>query len=158
MRVWRIVRSRFIESAFSGEGARLYAGRWNPVGVPVVYCTTSLPMAALDVFVHLQPRTAPSDLIAISAEVPVDPAEFAAKREHVQATLPADRNARNSESSRRYGAEWMRAGTSLFLPVPSVVICAEWNLLLNPEHPDVPGIRIGAAEPFAFDERMFASR
>jgi len=155
MQVWRIVRSRFVQSAFSGEGTRLYPGRWNPAGVPVVYTATSLPMAALEVFVHLQPRVEPRELVVVSAEIPVSAEEFAARKRQVQGTLPPDWYARKGEASQRYGAQWMRSGGSFFLPVPSVVIRGEWNLLLNPEHPDARSIRVGPAEAFTFDERMF---
>ncbi|OYY22581.1 MAG: hypothetical protein B7Y68_08115 [Thiotrichales bacterium 35-46-9] len=34
--VWRITTARFVTSAFTGEGARLYGGRWNPKGYPIV--------------------------------------------------------------------------------------------------------------------------
>jgi RES domain-containing protein len=155
MQVWHIVRARFVDSAFSGEGTRRYAGRWNPAGVPVVYVATSLPMAALEVFVHLQPRVEPGDLVAVFAEVPISPEELALSKKKVQETLPSDWMARKSESAQRYGADWMRSRNSLFLPVPSVVIRGEWNLLLNPEHPKARDIRIGSAKPFIFDERMF---
>lgn len=35
--VWRITDRRHVKDAFSGEGARLYGGRWNFPGTPVVY-------------------------------------------------------------------------------------------------------------------------
>nr|WP_244146076.1 RES domain-containing protein [Paraburkholderia caledonica] len=35
--VWRVVTQRYADTAFSGEGARLYGGRWNPKGVAMVY-------------------------------------------------------------------------------------------------------------------------
>ncbi len=41
-RVWRLVTARYAETAFSGEGARRYGGRWNPKGVPVIYTAGSL--------------------------------------------------------------------------------------------------------------------
>ena len=39
--VWRIVTARYAGTAFSGEGARLYGGRWNPMGVPMVYTAST---------------------------------------------------------------------------------------------------------------------
>ena len=38
---WRTTKSDYADTAFSGEGARLYGGRWNPVGVPAVYLSSS---------------------------------------------------------------------------------------------------------------------
>jgi hypothetical protein len=37
---WRIVKRRYASSAFDGEGARLYGGRWNSPGTPVVYSSS----------------------------------------------------------------------------------------------------------------------
>jgi RES domain-containing protein len=34
---WRIVKRRWAATAFDGEGARRFGGRWNAPGRPVVY-------------------------------------------------------------------------------------------------------------------------
>ena len=39
--VWRLVTDRFAATAFSGDGARLYGGRWNRKGVSLVYAAGS---------------------------------------------------------------------------------------------------------------------
>lgn len=41
---FRIVKQKFIPAAFSGEGARQFGGRWNPVGYPAVYTAESLAL------------------------------------------------------------------------------------------------------------------
>src|SRR5215472_5797811 len=56
---WRVCPARRAATAFDGEGARLYGGRWNPKNVRVVYCSSSLSLATLEAFVHFEPRTAP---------------------------------------------------------------------------------------------------
>src|SRR4051812_36546567 len=52
---WRIVKYRHAASAFSGEGARLFEGRWNSAGVAMVYCSEHVSLAALEILVHIQP-------------------------------------------------------------------------------------------------------
>src|SRR3954464_13539305 len=52
---WRIVKEKHAASAFSGEGARIFEGRWNSVGVRMVYCSEHLSLAALEILVHKQP-------------------------------------------------------------------------------------------------------
>jgi RES domain-containing protein len=155
MRVWRITRSPFAATAFSGDGARLYAARWNPVGVGMVYTSLSLPMAALETFVHLEPRVEPGDLVSIAAEVPIELDELDAMQKQMLARLPGDWREATGMHTRKIGEEWVRAEASLFLLVPSVVIADEWNLLINPAHPDANRIVVGKAKPFQFDERMF---
>ena len=54
---WRIVKERHVASAFSGEGARIFEGRWNSAGVRMVYCSEHISLAALEILVHTQPVT-----------------------------------------------------------------------------------------------------
>ncbi|HWQ54744.1 MAG TPA: RES family NAD+ phosphorylase [Bryobacteraceae bacterium] len=151
MRVWRLTARRHAKRAFSGEGARLYGGRWNPPGMAMVYTAGTLSLCALELFVHLDPGQLPDDLVAVSAEIPrgvrVDRLDTAA--------LPRDwRRYPAPESLHQIGVEWTTAGKSAVLAVPSAVIPAEMNYLLNPVHPQFALLRVEPASPFRFDPRM----
>ena len=50
---WRITKQKHAKSAFSGEGARIYGGRWNSPGTPIIYTAQSQALAVLEVLVHL---------------------------------------------------------------------------------------------------------
>ncbi|HTH19992.1 MAG TPA: RES domain-containing protein, partial [Candidatus Udaeobacter sp.] len=52
---WRIVRAARANSAFTGEGARIYGGRWNSRGTAVIYVSEHESLAALELLVHLTP-------------------------------------------------------------------------------------------------------
>ena len=136
IRVWRICRAVHAAEAFSGEGARRFGGRWNSRGVPMAYASTSLALAAIELFVHLEPNLAPDDLMAIRIS-----------------DLPPEW--RSGEPTRGIGDEWIGSRSSLALRVPSAPIPREWNILINPLHPRMAGMTIDAPEPFVFDERMF---
>lgn len=56
--VWRLVTARYADTAFSGEGARLYGGRWNRKGVAMVYTAGSQSLAMLEMLVQDQPLRA----------------------------------------------------------------------------------------------------
>jgi RES domain-containing protein len=151
MRFWRICRRRFAAGAANGEGARLYGGRWNSPGVRAVYASTSLPLAAIETFVNLEPNLLPSDLVSVQGEIP-DALEVG--RLDPKA-LPANWHATRDESLRRFGDEWIRDGQTVALLVPSAAIRGEWNLLLNPAHVGFRKVKFGEPVLFEFDARMF---
>lgn len=151
MRFWRICRRRYAAEAASGTGARLYGGRWNSRGVSVVYASTSLALAAVETFVNLEPNQAPSDLVSIEGDIP---AAAAVGRLEITA-LPRRWRESRDESLRPFGDDWIRGGESVALLVPSAAIHGEWNVLLNPVHPDFLKIGFKPPQPFHFDARMF---
>src|ERR1017187_10731162 len=70
MRFGRMCRLYYALAAASGEGARLYGGRWNSRGVRMVYASTSLALAAIETFVNLEPNLRPADLVSIEGVIP----------------------------------------------------------------------------------------
>lgn len=151
MRFWRICRRRYAAESASGEGARLYGGRWNSRGVRVIYASTSLALAAMETFVNLEPNLRPKDLVSIEGEIP-DALEIG--KLEVRA-LPANWHETRDESLRRFGDEWIRAARTVAVLVPSAAIRGEWNILLNPAHADFSKVKFQKPQPFEFDLRMF---
>lgn len=121
----------------------------------MVYASTSLALAAIELFVHLEPGQAPGDLVYLSALL----AEGEPARTIHSAELPpawwTDNAPAGDATTRDLGDAWIRAGSSLALLVPSVPIRAEWNVLVNPLHPRIGELQIDAPLPFVFDARMF---
>ncbi len=150
MYVWRLFPARFRDSAFTGVGGLYAARRWNHLGTPMVYTATSRALAALEFFVNLQPIEAPDDLLMAEAAIPD------ASVEAIDANLlPRNWRGLNNQRCRNLGSEWARSLRSLALKVPSAVVDGDWNVLLNPKHPDFGKVKIGPAKPFRYDERMF---
>lgn len=147
--VWRLVTTRFAGSAFSGEGARLYGGRWNRRGVPMVYAAGSQSLAMLEMLVQDEPLRA--RYVMIPARLPTN-----LKIERIAADqLPADwRSLAAREQLQNIGSDWAKRRSSAVLAVPSVVIPAESNYLLNPLHPSFAKITIGAPQEFITDLRL----
>ncbi len=156
MRFWRICRRRYASEAASGGGARLYGGRWNSRGVRMVYASTSLALAAVETFVNLEPNLRPADLVSIEGEIPetLEPETLEIDRLD-PALLPRTWYATRDESLRRFGDEWVNAGKTVALIVPSAAIRGEWNILLNPAHADFLKITLQEPRVFEFDVRMF---
>jgi RES domain-containing protein len=147
--VWRLLTARFAQSAFSGEGARLYGGRWNRKGVPMVYTAGSQSLAMLEMLVQDEPLRA--RYVMVTATLPKN-----LKIERVTlAQLPADwRDLGAREQLQAIGTDWAKRRSSSVLAVPSVVIPTETNYLLNPLHPSFARIAIGKPEEFVTDLRL----
>jgi RES domain-containing protein len=135
--VWRVVTQRYADTAFSGEGARLYAGRWNPKGLAL------LEMLVQDAPLHAR-------YVMIPARVPEQIVV------HIDQTiLPADwRELSARNDLQQIGATWIHAGTSAVLAVPSAVVPAEFNYLINPAHPDYALLEIGTRTEWLTDQRL----
>ena len=151
MLFWRICRRLYAAEAATGEGARLFGGRWNSPGVSMIYASTSLALAAIEVFVNLEPNLRPADLVSIEGDIPAA-VELDRLDEKV---LPARWRESRDESLRRFGNDWVRHRKSAALLVPSAAIRGEWNVLMNPAHPGFRAIQFRDPEPFEFDLRMF---
>lgn len=150
-KIWRICKARYADLAFTGRGAQRFGGRWNTPGVAMIYCSSSLALAAMELFVHLEPNLQPDDLVSISARLPQG--EPAQRLEPKQ--LPPRWWTDNFGPLRALGDKWIRGQSSLAMEVPSAAIRSEWNVLLNPLHPAISKLKIDAPQPFHFDPRMF---
>ena len=147
--VWRITTAAFARSAFSGEGARLYGGRWNPKGIPMVYTAANQSLALLEMLVQDQPLRARYVMIEarIASALTIDRVRLA--------DLPPDwRDIGAREKLQVIGAEWARKQSAAVLAVPSAIVPAEANYLLNPLHPDFKRIKVGNPSSVETDLRL----
>ncbi|HVH27206.1 MAG TPA: RES family NAD+ phosphorylase [Vicinamibacterales bacterium] len=153
MRVWRIASAEF--AAFDGEGGRRYGSRWTPRGLPVVFTSATLSLAALERFVNADTDLEPNNLLAIAVDIDVRVAIDTV----VVGDLPPDwRTYPPPPSLATIGERWLQQAKSAILSVPSVVIPAERNFALNPAHADFGRLTIHPSEPFSFDPRMWKAK
>lgn len=147
---YRIVRREFASSAFSGEGARRYGGRWNPPGYSMVYTADSIALATLELLVHL-PALPLHKYCYLKVEFDAKLIEYVSKQQ-----LPSQwfRYAQ-PRSTRALGTAWLKEQRSVVLAVPSAVVHDQMNYLLNPEHPRFGEITISKPKPYRLDRRLF---
>ncbi|TVP51172.1 MAG: RES domain-containing protein [Gemmatimonadales bacterium] len=149
---WRLAREPFQE--LDGEGARLYGGRWNSVGTPVVYASGTLSLAVLEMLVHVDPEDLPRDLVALRVEVAGKVSSHRVRPEE----LPDDwAEVPGHPACRELGDEWLANGKSLLLRVPSAIVWEEENVLVNPRHPEAEKLQVASVRPFRFDARLLRS-
>jgi len=148
---WRITTKREPGLAFDGEGARLYGGRWNRPGTRLVYGAEHLSLAALELFVHLDPEDAVRPMFRFRVELPDSSFERLSP-----SRLPANwRSYPTPDETAAIGTEWAQRGEALALAVPSAIIPEEHNILLNPVHAGFARLALHAGEPFSLDSRMW---
>jgi len=142
MRVWRVCRRPFAD--LSGEGARLYGGRWNSPGRPMVYAAESAALAVLEVRVHLDLdwRVLPDDYVLMAIETD---------------DLVAEALVESPVDSRAVGDEWLASGRTALLRAPSFIVPESANILVNPAHRDAARLAVASIRPFAFDARLWLS-
>lgn len=143
MIVYRLCKAAHI--ALDGEGARLWGGRWDSAGRPMVYTAATPSLAVLEILVHLDlpAELLPDDLRLLTIEVPDDALSYRLDAD------PADDAACLAQ-----GDAFLGAGEALSLRVRSVVVPQEWNILLNVRHADMGKVKIIATDPFQLDPRL----
>lgn len=150
MIVYRITQKEFAKD-LSGEGARLYGGRWNPKGYAVIYTSAYKSLAALEVLVHLRRSKPPPSFKIIKIQIP-DNSICELNYESYEA-LKWDDN--KPSELQNMGKNWLDETKYLVMAVPSRLITSESNYLINPLHPKMKVVKIVDDEYFTFDERFF---
>jgi RES domain-containing protein len=132
-------------------GGLRVSGRWHTRGGRIVYCAPNPATALLEVLVH--------------AEIDID--DIPVSLRYLEIEVPdsmvvhkIDDNAlgsawsTNLDTTRELGDEWLRTAQSALLAVPSAIVPATWNILINPLHADSTQIRITHIHEQAIDPRL----
>ena len=150
MIVFRICNTVY-SNDISGNGAKMYGGRWNNKGVPVLYTSSTRALAALEILVHISTNNVqPIDFSILSIflrENSIDEIPFTALKTEI------DKNGLNS-NFKFIGDNWIKSNSSLLLKVPSIVIPEEYNYLVNPLHKNFNKVKIVENKLFRFDNRL----
>jgi RES domain-containing protein len=146
MRLWRI--SDFDDLA--GLGGLVAPARWHSMRRPLVYLADHPASALIEVLVHLEvdrddlPATYQLLAVDIPDSVPHADAE----------ALPPDWRS-DGRITQQAGDDWLQAGATALLRVPSAIVPQAWNWLLNPRHSDAAQARVVEVTRVVFDPRLF---
>jgi len=150
MKSFRIAKNRYAKD-LSGMGSRKYSGRWNQKGTNMLYSSENISLAVLETLVHVDKANLPDDLQLVTLTFP----DSVSCLEINQKDLPQNwREYPASNNLAQMGSDWIDKAVSLLLKVPSVVIPAEKNILINPYHPEFRKVRIDEFKDFEFDDRF----
>jgi RES domain-containing protein len=151
---YRLVRRTRAKDAFTGEGSRLFGGRWTPKGWPAVYCSQHLSLCVLELRVNQDRFLAQEGYRSFTLTF---------HSTIVESLLLADapkgwdkpRPSSRLSAAQRFGQLWLLEKRSAVLRVPSAVLLQEINYILNPLHPDFTSIRITRPAPLRLDSRLW---
>ncbi|MEX2566560.1 MAG: RES family NAD+ phosphorylase [Cyclobacteriaceae bacterium] len=149
MKVYRIALTKYCDT--SGEGAKLYGGRWNLPRNPALYGGSSVSSSLLERL------TIDAELFSSERYVLYSVMEFDVPEEMVQiqnlGKLPSGWNAIPPKViSQEYGSNLLKSGLLCF-GVPSIVDPSSMNFIINPISEKFNSVRI-KVYPLQLDQRI----
>lgn len=147
MILWRVSN----HSTLDGSGGLSAAGRWHTAGRRIVYCAPNPATTLLEVLVHAKVdiENVPVGYRYLEIETPdalaIEDVDISALGRAWQTDL---------EATRRAGDEWLRSGRTALFRVPSVIVPATWNILMNPQHAESAQVRIVRVHSYRIDLRL----
>ncbi len=150
MIVYRIAKTGYIND-LTGAGARLNEGRWNKRGIGVIYTSESRALATVEYVVHVPISCVPTNLSIASIEIP----DKVKLRKIKISELPSNwRDYPSPDELAEIGTQWVLSNKTLVLRIPSAVVEHEFNILINPSHPDMNRVKISNIEDYKLDDRL----
>ena len=147
MTLWRISDHPELD----GAGGLLASGRWHTRGSRIVYCAPNPAGALVEMLVHIEIDSddLPDPLQYLEIEAPDDISTETVKTDALGRNWQA-----NPQATRRAGDEWLSSRRTALFSVPSVVVPATWNVLVNPEHPQSAKVRVRRIHSHGIDPRL----
>ncbi len=149
MLVYRVSRMKFAND-LTGEGARLFGGRWNNKMVACLYTSESRALAVLEYTVNVNIDDIPRALCIITLDIPDGPIKVLDETD-----LPGDwKRSPAPSSTKEFGSDLLLKAAEPIIKIPSAIIPGEFNYLLNPLHPDSNKFKLIEIVDFVYDVRI----
>ena len=150
MIVYRITNGIYKDD-ISGTGAKLNGSRWNTKGIPMLYTSTHISLAVLEMIVNTQFKDYSIELELLFIKLPEEESFKEIKLIKIKENWKED-----FTYTKFIGDEFVKQNSSLLLKVPSAVIQEENNFLINPLHRDFKKVKIQKTKSFWPDKRLFS--
>lgn len=149
MLAYRIQKAKYADDV-SGLGSTLVSGRWHQAGkYPILYTSGNISLAILECLVHLPTVVKPPGLVLLTLDVPETGIVKIATKD-----LPENWDKKGYfDSVQKWGTNWLMTRSSLAIVVPSVT-SPDFNILINPLHPDFESVKVIDRRPITLDERL----
>jgi RES domain-containing protein len=150
VRIYRIAKTQYIND-LSGEGARVFGGRWNKVGDAMLYFSQNLSLSLLEIIVHVNYAVLPLDYSFLEVDIPDASIK---KIQSIDFIEPKWSTEEAVNQLQMLGSNWLKKRESLAMRVPSAIIPHENNFLINPLHKDFGNLKIIKVGKMDFDPRL----
>jgi RES domain-containing protein len=150
MIVYRICNTAY-DNDISGTGAKLFGGRWNSKGIPMLYTSLHISLSVLEMLVNNQFKDFSIPLSLMTISLPDTGMENELKLKKLKNDWAED-----ISYTKFIGNEFVKSKSNLYLQVPSAVIQEEHNFLINPIHKDFKKLKIMEVKSFRTDKRLFS--
>ena len=148
MILYRFARLEF-NNDLSGEGARLFGGRWNSKGRPAIYTSLSISLSLLELLIH----SIGYDEIQKNNLLTIDTTSLAMTE--INSSQLKNGWQQDEEYTKYIGDEFLASLSTPLLKLPSAIIPEEYNILINPRHRESKKIKLKSHRDFSFDVRLF---
>lgn len=153
MEAWRIATDtpNYLADDLTGAGAKITGGRWNRVGLPILYCASTPSLACLETMVHLGTGSLPLNRYLVKILIP-----DSLWRVREVTSPPVGWDAiPPGKLSLDFGDQWLKDGRSAILVVPSVIVPEDSVILVNPLHAKAAKITATKLRKWLYDPRLF---
>ncbi len=147
MIIYRLSTGKFAND-ISGEGSKIYGGRWNPKGLATLYASENISLCILEILVRATKKTSPDTYTLISLMIP-DNRIFSIQDTKLKKSWKHD-----LEYTQWIGEDFLKETPALCMKVPSAIVSQENNFLLNPMHKDFNRVKIISIEALELDKRL----
>lgn len=151
MELYRITQEIYCDD-LTGNGAKIFGGRWNSEGLQALYTASSRSLALLETLAHtpakiLQLKSYILVTLFVPDTVPSQAIDFK--------ELPERWDASDIHPfTQKAGDNFLLQNNNLLLSAPSVLMPEENIFVMNPLHSDMKKVKIVQKREIRFDHRM----
>jgi len=151
MELYRITQESY-SNDLSGEGSRIFGGRWNSEGRYALYTSANRSLALLETLAHIPAKLFRNKkYILVTVFLPDKaPLKFIEEKD-----LPNNWDALDIQHvTQKIGDNFLEEQKGLLFRVPSVLMPEEFNYIINPLHPSMKQVKVIHHREIRFNDRL----
>lgn len=151
MELYRIAQEAYAAD-LSGNGSRIFGGRWNSEGHYALYASANRSLALLETLAHIPAKLFQNKkYVLVTVFLPgKTPMKFIEEKD-----LPNNWDALDIQHiTQKIGDHFLEEQKSLVLRAPSVLMPEEFNYIINPLHPSMKQVKIIHQRVMRFNDRL----